>query len=156
MGFNVAAANALFAELVSLGKQLGPFRQTITHEPKSAPTSFPAQAIWLKRITPMGAASGLGAVSGVILFTWRVYQAEMKQEPQDGIDPGLLKNTALVMGVLADNFTLAGSARNVDLLGGLGQKLEAVTGFISHDGRLLRVADIAVPCVVNDLWQEGP
>jgi hypothetical protein len=156
MTFNTAAVNALFAELVSIGKSLGPFTQVITHEPKSAPTSLPAAAIWFRRLAPAGAASGLASVSGVVTFTWRVYQASMLAEPQNAIDPGLLKNTALVLEALSENFTLTGNARNVDLFGELGQQLEAVSGFIAHDGKLLRVADITIPCIVNDLWQEVP
>ena len=151
--FDVTAANALFAALLSSAKKLGgTFKTTTAHEPKSAPTSFPSQALWLAKIAP--ASSGMASVSGVVTFNWRIYQAEMKQEPQDGIDPGLLKNIALVLRALAGGFTLGGTVRAIDLLGMYGQPLEATTGFITHDQRLLRVGQIIVPVIVNDMWSE--
>lgn len=152
--FSAAAVSALFDAQISLGKSLAPFKHVLTHEPKSPPTDFPALAIWWVQISPAAAASGMGAVSGVVTFTWRVYQSTMLSEPQNLIDPGLLKNTALCLQALSAAFTLGGTVRDVDLLGAHGTPLAAKSGFISHDRVLLRVADITVPIVINDLFTE--
>ena len=155
--FNEAAVTTLLASLVSMARKLGPFKAVMTHEPKSPPSSFPALAIWWAGIRP-ARSSGLASVSGVVTFSMRVYQDSMLAEPQNAIDPGLLKNTCLVLKAIAGGFTLGmgGQVRDVDLLGAEGQALEARSGYITHDNRLLRVAEITVPVVVNDLWTEAP
>ncbi len=153
--FNAATANALFAALVTKGEKLGPFRgRVITHEPKSAPTSLPALALWWDGVTPLPQMSGVAEVAGVITFAARVYQAAMTQKPENDIDKGLLANTALFLGALCESFTLGSTVLAVDLLGISGQMLTARSGFISHDGTLLRVAQIPIPVIVDNLWLE--
>ncbi len=58
------------------------------------------------------------------------------------------------MNVLSGAFTLTGNARNIDLQGAAGQPLAAASGFIMHESTLFRVAEVTIPCVVNDMWNE--
>jgi len=152
--FNADAVNALFAALVSKAKTIGAFRQVITHEPKAAPASLPALAVWWSGIAPFPPGSGLVAVSGVVTFAARIYEAKMLEKPEDNIDKRLLAHTAQLMNVLSGAFTLTGNARNIDLQGAAGQPLGASSGFINHENTLLRVAQVTIPCIVNDLWSE--
>ena len=154
MSFNADAVNALFAALVSTAQQLGAFEVVMQHEPKNAPTSLPACAVWVQNIKPVR-SSGLASVSGCVSMRARIYYSTMLAEPQDGIDPGLLATTCLLLAALSDGFTIGGTVREIDLLGAEGESLSAETGFISHDNRLFRVAEITVPCVINDMWTEA-
>jgi hypothetical protein len=153
MAFNAGAVNALFAALVSEAQQLGCFEQVIQHEPKNAPTSLPACAIWWQVIRP-ARTSGLASVSGVVSFRARIYETAMLAEPPDAVDPGLLAHTGLLMAALSEGFTFGGTVREVDLLGAEGESLSAESGFIAHDSRTFRVAELTVPVVINDLWDE--
>jgi hypothetical protein len=154
MAFNADAVNALFAAIVSVPQQLGTFEVVMAHEPKNAPVALPACAVWVQTIKAVR-SSGLASVSGCVSMRARIYQSTMLAEPQDGIDPALLANTSLLLGALSDGFTLGGTVREVDLLGAEGEALAAETGFINHDNRLFRVAEIVIPVVINDLWTEA-
>ncbi len=152
--FNADAVNALLAALVSKAKGIGAFRTLMTHEPKSAPATLPALAVWWMAIAPYPPGSGLAAVSGVVTFAARIYEAKMLEKPEDNIDKRLLAHTAQLMNVLSGSFTLTGNARNIDLQGAAGQPLAAASGFIMHENTLFRVAQVTIPIIVNDLWQE--
>ena len=152
--FNDAAVRALLDNLASAAETLGVFDGgVIRHEPKNAPAVLPACAVWWESIRP-ARSSGLASVSAVVILRGRVYQARMLAEPQDSIDPGLLGSTAKLLSAWSGQFTLGGTVRAVDLLGAEGQALEAVSGFIMHDSVLLRVAEITIPVIINDAWDE--
>src|SRR5258705_508171 len=125
--FNADAVSALFAALVSKAKGIGAFRMVMTHEPKAAPATLPALAVWWMSIGPYPPGSGLAAVSGGVTFAARVYEAKMLEKPEDNIDKRLLAHTAQLMNVLSGAFTLTGNARNIDLLGAAGQPLTAAS-----------------------------
>ncbi len=151
--FDADAVSALFAALVSKAKSLGAFKAVITHEPKAAPATLPALAVWWRKTSPVP-ASGLASVSGVVTFTGRVYAAKMLEKPEDNIDKRLLALTGQVMKALSGGFTLGGTVRAVDLLGASGQQLEAASGFLTHENTLFRVAEITIPVIVNDMFTE--
>jgi hypothetical protein len=47
--------------------------------------------------------------------------------------------------------------RNVDIFGeGAHGELSAQSGYINQDGRLLRIIDITLPLVINDVWPQTP
>jgi len=152
--FNAAAVRALFDALASAAEATGVFDGgVIRHEPKSAPVTLPACAVWFEEIRP-ARLSGAASVSAVVIFRARVYEAKMLAEPQDNIDPGLLAHTSVLLSAWSGQFSLGGTVRAIDLLGMEGTPLAAVAGFIPHDNVLLRVAEITVPVIVNDVWDE--
>lgn len=154
MTFDAAAVNALFAAVVSEAKRLNIFQAVIAHEPKNAPGNGLHCAVWVQSIAPVR-SSGLAAVSGRVSLRARIY-SNMLQEPQDGIDPGLLSATCQVLAAFSEGFTLGGTVREVDLLGAEGETLAAEAGYITIGQAMFRAMEITIPVVINDLWSEEP
>jgi hypothetical protein len=86
-------------------------------------------------------------------FTLRMF-SNMLQEPQDAIDPEMLRSVDVLMGAYSSDFDLGGTVRNVDLLGAHGVGLSAVAGYLSVDNKMFRVVDVTLPLIVNDVWEQ--
>lgn len=151
--FNVAAVNALMASVTSIAMKTGQFRTVNTHEPKSAPGNGLRLAIWAQSIEPLPAASGLASTSGYIVLYARAY-GNMLAKPEDDIDPRLMTAAVVLIGAYSADFTLGGTVRNIDLLGEQGQRLAAQAGYITLDGSVYRIMTVAIPCIINDLWDQ--
>lgn len=147
--------SGILSAVVSQVEATGLFETVNSHEPKSTPSSGPTAAVWCQRIRPYAAGSGLSASSGVVVFTVRLY-ASMMQQPYDDIDPAIMTATDTLMAAYSGDFTLGGLIRDVDLLGMTGAALESVAGYVTIDGVTLRVMDITLPLIVNDLWTQVP
>jgi hypothetical protein len=143
--------NGLFSALVSHAETIGHLEQVGQHEPKSAPQGLLTGAVWSQEIRPLPAASGLNATTVLVEFQVRIYK-NMLSLPQDAIDPAVIAATDALMAAYSADFELGGEVRDVDLLGEHGQGLRARAAYVPQDGRLYRVMDIFVPCVINDLW----
>lgn len=145
----------IVAAVESHARAIGGIEDVVTVEPKSAPGNGVYAAIWLSDIAPVPAASGLGAVSTLLLLTVRVMK-RMLSLPYGQIDPDLLAVTDSLMGAYAGAFELGGEVRNVDLLGMYGTKMAGRAGYLTLDKAMFRVVDISLPLVINDLWLEAP
>lgn len=145
----------LFGAMVSTAQKLNIFEVVIPEEPKAAPVSVPALALWLGDVMPLGAASGLGATSGRITVHGRIYLNWLGR-PTAAIDPKLLNLTCTLMGAYSGGFTLGGLVREIDLLGMYGEPMSARPGYLEHDGKHFRAAEITFPLIVNDLWEQVP
>ncbi len=143
----------IFDAVVSDAQRSGFFDKVNTHEPKKAPGTGLTAAIWLEAIDPIGLISGLASTSARLVFKLRVYQS-MLMEPQDMIDPRMAKAIANLMRRYHDDYDFEGAIRNVDLLGAYGVALSAVTGYLDIDGKMFRIADLTIPCLVNDVWPQ--
>lgn len=132
----------------------GYFERVNTHEPKSAPGNGLSVAIWVQNIGPARGASGLSSTTVLLTFNARIFQS-MLSDPQDMIDPNLMKALDALMAAYSGDFTLGGTVRNVDLLGQFGPGLGAEAGYIEQDKKLFRVITITLPLVVNDLWAQA-
>lgn len=148
-------ASDLLAAVRSHAQATGMFERTSTHEPKSAPGSGRSWAAWLQSVRPVPRRSGLAGSSARVEFRVRLY-ANMLQEPQDEIDPDTMAAVDRLMAAYSGDFTLGDRISNVDLLGAHGDPLSAQAGYLHQDGRLLRVVDITLPLIVNDLWSQAP
>jgi|SRR6266568_4535789 len=147
--FNEAAVTSLRDKVISVPMGLGIFERVNGHEPKNAPGNGPSCSVWVDQVAPLPQASGLGSVTGMVVFTVRVY-LPMLAEPQDGIDGQLLAATCALWGAYAGGFTLGGTVRDVDLF-----KMSAKAGYLNQDGRLFRVMDTTLPVVINDMFAES-
>jgi hypothetical protein len=80
----------------------------------------------------------------------------MLKEPQDMIDPQLMRAASSIMRRYHDDFDfgLDPVVRNVDLLGSFGVALSLVTGYVEQDNVMMRIADITVPIIINDVWTQ--
>ena len=146
-------ATGIFNALISHAEATGLFESVNGCEPKSSPGKGITAAVWVARIEPARAASGLAATSVVVACTVRIF-SDMLQEPQDGIDPAVLEATDALMNAYSGDFTLGGLIRSVDLLGQTRNPLFAQSGYINVNGRMFRIMDITVPMIVNDVWEQ--
>lgn len=148
-------ATGIVNAVMSHAMASGLFSRVNGFEPKSHPGSGLTAAVWADTIGPIPAASGLAATSGRVVLKMRLY-TNMIQEPQDAIDPEMLKAVDVLMTAYSGDFTLGGLVRNVDVLGSSGTPLSAQAGYINVSGQLMRVYDVTVPIVANDLWVQAP
>ncbi|MEV7154911.1 hypothetical protein AB0N77_09830 [Streptomyces misionensis] len=139
---------------LSHAQSLGLFDQVLGHEPVSAPGSGLIYALWVKRITPIPARSGLDTMSVRLELAGRVY-IPADTEPQDDVDVALTAAVDGLMNAYAGDFELGGSVANVDLLGMHGAPLAADFGYARFD-TTYRVATLTVPLIINDAWTEAP
>jgi hypothetical protein len=144
----------IFDAVVSDAQASGYFDRVNTHEPKSAPGYGLTAAVWVQSIEAVGAISGLQASCARIVFMVRIYTS-MLMEPQDMIDPMMLKAVSNLMRRYHDDFDFEGAIRNVDLLGQTGDPLKAEFGYIEVSEKLYRACTLAIPCLVNDVWPQN-
>jgi hypothetical protein len=143
----------IFDAVVSDVQRSGYFDKVNTHEPKRGPRSGLTAAVWVQSLEPVALASGLAATSARLVFTLRIYQSMLK-EPQDMIDPMMTKAISNLMRRYHDDFDFEGIIRNVDLLGQFGIALSAISGYLEIEGKVFRIMDMTIPCIVNDVWPQ--
>jgi hypothetical protein len=153
-------AAAIVDAVISHALATGQFARVNGFEPKSAPGSGLTAAVWADTLGPYPAGSGLAQTSGRVVLKIRLYTS-MLSEPQDAIDPALLDAVDVLMAAYSGDFTLGGLVRNVDLLGAAGggaagAGLTAQAGYLNASGQLMRIMDISLPVLVNDLWSQSP
>ncbi len=141
-----------FDALVTHALTLGQYDRVSTHEPKNAPGNGVSAAVWS---TSTGAAtgSGLAATTCRIEFLVRSY-SNMLQEPQDEIDPNVVRAADALMTAYSGDFTLGGTIKNIDLLGQAGAGLRSQSGYLTIDHVMYRTVDVFVPLIVNDAWAQ--
>lgn len=146
----------IFDAVVSDVQATAYFRQVLPYEPKRAPTEGLTAAAWVQAMQPLGMLSGLTVSSGLLTFIVRIY-SNMLQEPQDHIDPNMLRAASAIMRRYHDDydFDLHPLVRNVDLLGMSGTQLSCVAGYLEVDRKMYRIYDITVPVIVNDMWTQA-
>ena len=133
---------------------LGRFEWVNKHEPKSAPGSGLTAAVWLQNLRPLPEASGMTSTTGLLTWMLRIYQ-NFLSEPQDAIDSTVLAAASDLIGAYSNDFDLGGTVRNVDLLGQFSEGLSGRAGYLNQDGKVLRIFDITIPLIVNDLWTQA-
>lgn len=138
--------------LISHAKRLGLFDSVNGHEAKNAPGLGVHCEIFTDTIDPIR-ASGLAATSCRLVVKARI-STDMKAEPQDGIDPRIVRAVGNFIGSVHADFELDGDARHVDLLGAYGIPLSARAGYLNRDNKMYRVMDVTVPIILNDVWNQ--
>ncbi|MFG2269137.1 hypothetical protein ACGFNY_05105 [Streptomyces chartreusis] len=137
--------------VVSHAAASGHYERVNGHEPENAPGHGLTCAVWPNRITALR-SSGLNTISTLVVFNVRTMSPMF--DPPDAIDPTMVAAVDSLCGAYSGDFTLGGLLRHVDLLGAYGQPLDVRAGYLQQDGTKYRVMDIALPCIVNDLWEE--
>lgn len=146
-------ADSILDRLTSHAMSTGLFERVNTHEPTNAPGNGLTCALWADRIGPVR-SSGLNSTSARIIFNVRIY-SNMNAEPQDAIDPNVIKAVDTLFTAYSGDFTLGvDDVRHIDLLGVYGIPLEARAGYLKQDGSEYRVVTISVPVIVNDVWEQ--
>lgn len=132
--------------------QLGVFTDIPFHEPKNAPQPGLTCAIWLQSMVPVR-SSGLASTSMCLNMMLRFY-TPMIQEPQDDIDPAILRAVDAVGAVYTGDFDMNSTIRNIDLLGAYGPGLSVTAGYLNVSNQMYRIVDMTLPLVVNDVWDQ--
>lgn len=143
----------ILSKLQSHATDKGQFEQVLLHEPKSAPSNGLTLAFWVDRARPV-LSSGLNSVSMLLVVNMRAY-AKFLSSPEDAIDSGLWAAVDPIIESYCMDFTLNGTARAVDIFGENGQDFEPIFGYLTQDGTVFRVLEMAIPVIVNDCYQEG-
>lgn len=143
----------IFDAVISDVQRSGYFDKVNGHEPKKAPNYGLTAAVWVQAIDPMPLLSGLASTSGRIVFMVRIY-SNMLKEPQDAIDPAVMKAVSNIMRRYHDDFDFEGAIRNIDLLGAFGIALAGQAGYLEIDKKEFRIFDITVPCLIDDVWPQ--
>lgn len=138
--------------IVSHAASSGYLDQINQHEPLNRPGHGITAAVWIDHVRPV-TSSGLDSASVLLVFNVRLYTSTL-QEPQDAIDPAMVRALDALLGAYVGDFTLSGLVRNVDIYGADGPPLDAQAGYLKQDEVLYRVITITLPLVVNDVWSE--
>jgi hypothetical protein len=131
----------------------GWFQAVETFEPKSAPTADFHYCIWMMRADPVK-SSGLASSSFRIELAGRIH-VNMLREPQGDIDGDISAAAWDLLAGYSGGFTFGGLVREVDLLGSEGDPLALRFGYVSIDKRLFRIADLTIPLICNDVFDQG-
>lgn len=138
----------------------GLFEAVSGHEPLSPPSGGLTAAFWADYLGPVPAASSLDATTGLLIINARLYRS-MLSEPQDAIDPEVLRATYGLMGAYSGNFSLGivdaaeRPAAWVDLLGQTRSRLESRAGYLKQDENTYRAMTITIPIVLPNLWPQA-
>lgn len=147
-------AVGIMDKLQSHAATLGVFERVNLHEPKNAPGNGLSCAVWADFIGPVPTNSGLAATSALLVFNIRIY-SNMLKEPQDYIDPEVIKAVDLLMTAYSGDFELGGDVAWIDLLGQSGRVMQSQAGYINQDNKMFRVMTITLPVVLNDSWEQA-
>lgn len=151
MGLNIVA---LTDAVISHANASGFFAKVNGHEPKSAPAGQGiTAAVWLQSLGPAIGASSLSSTSARLEYRVRLYQ-NMLREPADAIDPSLLAAADALLAAYSGDLTLGGEVRDVDLLGAHGAPLSLLAGYVPFDNKLMRILDLIVPLIINDVYEQ--
>lgn len=148
-------AEALTDAVVSHALASGLFESVNKHEPKSSPGNGLTCSCWVQSVVGLPQASGLVASTGRVLFNVRVY-SPMLAEPQDDIDPEMIRVVDALFTAYSGDFTLDGLVQSVDLLGMYGIGLTAQAGYLDVGQGMFRIMTLEVPLIVGDLWRQTP
>lgn len=131
----------------------GHFVKVNGHEPKSAPGNGLTAAVWNQDGGPAIGASSLDSTTLRLEFSVRLY-SPMIMEPQDAIDPALMRATSALFEAYSGDLTLGGDVRDVDLLGAHGVPLSWKSGYMPQDNKMFRIITITVPLIINDVFAQ--
>lgn len=143
----------LLVAVADAAAQCGWCKSSETFEPKSAPQSDFHFAVCMMNATPTR-RSGLISTTFRIELACRIY-VSMLREPQSSIDPDITAAAWDLMQSYSAGFTLGGLVQQVDLLGESGEPLDLKFGYIGIDKHLYRIAEITLPVICNDVFDQG-
>lgn len=144
----------IFAALQNFAASSGLFDVVVGHEiikSPAAPTGLTCAVQWMGHAP---CSSGVNSISIRLEMWYRIYTSAFT-EPQDSIDPRVMAAADSLFSAIIGNFTLARpEVRYVDVSGSEGEGMVARAGYITMDSKPMRTADIVVPIILNDIYDE--
>lgn len=150
-----AGAGAVLTAMLNLAKGLGVFEVARLTEFKSAPPQGLCFALWVQQLGAAPTGSGLDSTTAVLQATARIY-IQMFTKPEELVEVRITDAADAYMGALSGSFTLGGLARNVDLLGEMGEPMIWTYGYVTIGSTMYRIADLPINVVINDVWTQAP
>lgn len=145
MSFNIKST---LIKIQSYLQSSGYFTDSVIGEPKAAPASDGLTAAVFMR--DVGIASlTLNKTIEVHNIMVRCY-CNMLRHPPEKIELELADVVQKVIEDLLGDFDLGATIRNIDVGGSYGSSLQTSWGYIDVSGTMFRVADIALPLIVDD------
>lgn len=151
---SVGALAILTAQL-DHAKALGSFEVARIGEFKSMPPLGLTFSVWSQELGAAPSGSGLASTTAILHTTARV-MISMTAKPEDSAEVRIVEAADAYMARLSADFTLGGLVRNIDLLGEMGERMRWQFGYILIDKLMLRIADLQIYTVLNDLWEQAP
>jgi hypothetical protein len=146
--------SGLVDSIASAAAATGLFESVNQHEPTNAPGNGITAAVWIQTIDPVRQVSGLNSTAGRLGFLVRLYSAAT-QTLTDQLDPAMMAGVHALFLAYSGAFTLGGEVMEVDLLGAYGVGLSGKAGWLNQSGASLRVYDITLPLIIDDLWDQA-
>lgn len=146
-------ASAVTSALETVLGRLGGIERINKHEPKNAPGNGITAALWPISKGPARGASGLDSTTLLCVMRCRLFRDGMA-EPLDMIETDMMDAADDICEAMSAHFTLAGLAREVDLLGAFGNPLGWVTGWANVSGTHFRIIDVTIPLILNDQYDQ--
>lgn len=140
--------------IVTHAQNTGYFEYVTEHESKQSPTNGITAGVWVERLDPIK-SSGIDSVSVRLELEMRVFSSTYV-EPYDDTDSRLTEAVDALFTAYIGDFQLGGEARHIDIFGAYGQGLGIRVGYLNMDGKELRVFQIRIPIIINDVWTEAP
>lgn len=151
-GLNLAG---LLVAVADNALKTGELERFTLHEPKSAPGQGISGSVHLTAVRPSTRTSGLAVTSVVVVFTVRIYSS-MLAEPLDAIDTKVANAVDALFTAYSGDFTLGGTAMDVDLLGIEGTAMAAQAGYITIGQTMFRIMDVTLPIIMSDVYTQAP
>lgn len=146
--------SALRDALLTHAKTIGGIHTAAGHEPLKGPERGNVHlALWFDGLTPVPAVSGLAATSVRVGWIARLYIAADGQKLDD-VETRLSTLADRLLAAYSGDFSLGGRVRNVDLLGAHGPALSCQFGYQRFENGIFRVATVALPLIVNNVWEQ--
>lgn len=108
--------------------------------------------IWADDITPIR-SGGMAATSVRLTFKVRLFSST-EAAPESYLERAMVDAVSVLLTAYSGDFDLGGNARAIDLLGMEGAALSANAHYMNLSGVIFRVMDIAVPVLLNDVWDQ--
>jgi hypothetical protein len=125
------------------------------HEPTGAPGQGVTVAVVLRRFGPPQGRSTLASSACRVELAVQLYAPTSGQPAQaDRVDPALWLAADALMRAYSGDFTLAGDAAYIDLLGAHGTALSGELGYARMGDGFYRVLTITLPIIIDDLWTQ--
>lgn len=135
-------------------QQTGLFESVQDHESTSASTGGLTADVWVSKIAPLPAQSGLNVTSAILTLTVRIYLNAMA--PAAGsLEQTITGAADTLLIAYSAAFTFDDTVSWVDLLGQYGTPLSSIGGYVSVGDVFFRCMTITVPCVIDDVWPQS-
>lgn len=145
--------NGILDVIVTHAQNTGYFEVVLEHQSKQSPTNGLTAGVWVERIDPVK-SSGLASTSIRLELEMQLFSSTY-MEPYDDIDSRLTEAVDTLFTAYIGDFSLGAEARHIDIFGAYGQGLGVRAGYINLDGKELRVFQIRIPIIVDDVWTQA-